>query len=372
MSRIRTSLSTLALAALASLAGCGGEVAPPVAPERLQDTGLYADFATRTLAAGVLPFTPQYPLWTDGAHKRRWIALPAGTAIDASDPEQWDFPVGTRLWKEFAFDHAVETRFMQRHATGWLYATYLWSDNGRDARLAPEQGVVGACATAHGKRHDVPSLADCRACHENGQTPVLGFSALQLSPDRDPLAPHADAPRQDDVDLPGLVSRGLLRNLPSRWLSEPPRIAAASPRERAALGYLHGNCSSCHNAKSPLQRLGMRLDYPFTAELGAGEAPALATTLDVASQFVRDEAKTRIAPGAPERSVLWRRVSAEDAVTQMPPFGRHLADAEAAALIAAWIRDDLPGNGQVDTAQAALSSSKRGSGRGGSPVLGRR
>ena len=39
-----------------------------------------------------LAFAPQYPLWTDGAAKRRWISLPPGTAIDASDPENWVFP----------------------------------------------------------------------------------------------------------------------------------------------------------------------------------------------------------------------------------------------------------------------------------------
>jgi len=48
---------------------------------------------------------------------------------------------------------------------------------------------------------------DCRACHEGRTTPVLGFSALQLSPDRDPNAPHAqfhDAPGYEDYyyDLP--------------------------------------------------------------------------------------------------------------------------------------------------------------------------
>jgi hypothetical protein len=77
--------------------------------------------------------------------------------------------------------------------------------------------------------------------------PVLAPGALQLSPGRDPLAPHAAAPDASTVDLAGLAGRGLLRGLPPELLASPPRIAAASPTERAALGYLHGNCAHCHH-----------------------------------------------------------------------------------------------------------------------------
>ena len=72
-------------------------------PPTLQETGLYSDFATLEVDPRHLAFSPQYPLWTDGAAKRRWISLPPGSAIDGSDPDAWVFPVGTRLWKEFSF-----------------------------------------------------------------------------------------------------------------------------------------------------------------------------------------------------------------------------------------------------------------------------
>src|SRR5688572_23474543 len=66
-------------------------------PGTLRETGLYADAAMRAVAATNLPFAPQYPLWTDGAQKRRWIYLPPGTTIDASNPDAWQFPIGTRV-----------------------------------------------------------------------------------------------------------------------------------------------------------------------------------------------------------------------------------------------------------------------------------
>jgi hypothetical protein len=318
-------------------AACGGPVTFENAPATLAGTGLFADAATGALAAGILPFEPQYPLWTDGARKRRWIALPPGAAIDASDVDHWRFPIGTRLWKEFTFPGGeTETRFLHRRADGsWLYATYVQRPGDGAAILAPDCGVRAFAATAPGRHHDVPSQTDCRLCHEGTRTPVLGFAALQLSPDRDPLAPNAVEPPPGALDLAGLAARGLIHDLPADLLATPPRIAARSAVERAALGYLHGNCSSCHNGDGPLQRLGVRFDYPVAADPGI--APGIATTLGVPSQFRRRGLELRIAPGAPGSSVLVHRLAADDALAQMPPFGRHLVDRTAVALLTDWI-----------------------------------
>jgi mono/diheme cytochrome c family protein len=318
--------------------------APPAPPERLADTGLYADTSLSTVAQDVLPYSPQYPLWTDGATKRRWIRLPAGASIDARDADAWDFPVGTKLWKEFAFDRRIETRYLERVSSrAWVYATYLWTADGRDARLAPERGVKGATESKPGVRYDVPARADCRICHEGRRTPVLGFTALQLSPDRDPLALHADAPRPGDVDLRVLAARGLLRGLPASTLARPPRIAAPTPRARAVLGYLETNCAICHTASGELASLGLLLDAPL--ESRAGPASALATALGRPSRFrfqdARHDADLRLVAGDPERSVLALRLGSRRPAAQMPPLGTRAVDAEAVALIEAWIREDL-------------------------------
>lgn len=312
-------------------------------PQRLSDTGLYADFARGVIADDVLPFTPQYPLWTDGAAKRRWIRLPKGASIDGSNPDVWRFPVGTMLWKEFSFGRRVETRTMELGGDGkWVYATYVWNADGTDAELAPEYGVRGACTTEFGTRHDVPGVADCRACHTGAASEVLGFSALQLSSDRDPLAPHAEQPMPGSVDLAELVNRGLLRGLPARHVETPPRIAASSPRERAALGYLHGNCGSCHNATGSLASLGLELDYPI-AHAENRTAPAIRTTLGRPShyQIWRDVVVPRVEAGAPDRSTLIARVGSRSPVASMPPLGSRAVDSEALELLRAWISVDV-------------------------------
>jgi len=147
----------------AGLAGASQVIAPQP-PATLVETGLYASFERREIDPAHLAFVPQYALWTDGASKRRWISLPPGTAIDASDPEAWVFPAGTRFWKEFSFGgRPVETRFIERLPDGWLYAAYEWSADGRSATLAPARGRGGAYPFGNGRSHTIPAATDCNS-----------------------------------------------------------------------------------------------------------------------------------------------------------------------------------------------------------------
>jgi len=314
-------------------------------PQHLGDTGLYV--AGGKIHPDVLPFSPQYPLWSDGAAKRRWIWLPPGTSIDASSPDAWEFPVGTKLWKEFAHGSVLETRHLVRGADGiWRFGSYVWSADGNDAVLAPAKGIRDLPApNAPGARYTIPSEDDCRACHEGAPVPVLGFSALQLSPDRDPLAPHAERVA-GAVDLGSLTARGLLRNLPAALLARPPRIAASTPAERAALGYLHGNCGNCHNNEGPLavleMNLAQRVDAPEQETTHANQV--LDSVVGVQSGFRPAGAPAnapRIAPGHMDSSVIALRMKSRDPLQQMPPLGTSAVDAEAVALLARWI-DSLP------------------------------
>lgn len=331
-------LLAAALAIAPSLANPPG--VPPL-PATLQGTGFFA--------LEKAPFSPQYPLWSDGTTKRRWIHLPPGTAIDAAKPDAWEFPAGTRLWKQFGYDRPVETRYLERLADGtWRYAAYAWNAEGTQAALVPEDGLRGLPAKgAPEGRYAIPSRHDCIACHEGAAVPVLGFTALQLSPERDPLAPHADANAGDPLDLRRLVARGWLRNLPARLLESPPRIAAANATERAALGYLHGNCGHCHN-DGALPGVDFTLAHE-AARPDESAARVRASLVGADSRYRGHGAATarRVVPGDPSASVIVQRLKSANPMVRMPPLGVRVEDGPAVRLIEGWILNLEQSHGEV-------------------------
>ena len=312
----------------------------PVAPRLLSETGLYAGGGTRVVDTRNRAFAPQYPLWSDGAGKRRWVQLPADATIDVSNIDRWDFPIGTRFWKEFAFDgRKVETRMLWRvSAERWVFATYAWNEAQTDAALAPEAGIPGVAEVAPGKRHSIPGIADCRSCHDSARTEILGFDALNLSDDRDPNAPHGEPLTRDMITLKTLTNEGLIYPKRPELIDTPPRINASSPEQRAALGYLSTNCGSCHNRESSIASLGLILKHTVTDTSEC--TPALATTSGKRGHWVVPEAQEEsrlINPGHPESSAIIRRVKSRRPLSQMPPVGSVVVDKRGLDLLTSWV-----------------------------------
>lgn len=315
---------------------------PAQLPERLSETGLYVS-GTLTVDPANRSFAPQYPLWSDGLRKSRWVRLPAGQRIDASDVDDWVFPVGTRFWKEFEHNgRKVETRMLWRSsADRWSYATYTWNDAQTDATLASPRGVPGIVEVAPGKRHSVPSETDCVACHENGGTPILGFTALQLSSDRDPGAPNADPLRPGMLTLERLLDEQLLAPAHPDLAAGSPRIPG-DPRTRAALGYMTANCGHCHNERSTVATVRFPLRLPAYAserQVNAIVEALLTRTTKWDLPHTAPGTTTLLAPGAPELSALFVRMRSRRPSSQMPPLGTVLPDREALDLVSAWIAD---------------------------------
>jgi hypothetical protein len=129
--------------------------APPQAPAKLTDTGLCSDGPCMEIAPGIRTYVPRWQLWADGATKKRWIYLPPGTKIDNSTPDRWEFPIGTKIWKEFALGGVrVETRYMVKLAAGslgWFMISYAWNQ-AQDEALPVSSGRENA----NGTTHDIP------------------------------------------------------------------------------------------------------------------------------------------------------------------------------------------------------------------------
>jgi hypothetical protein len=301
-------------------------------PERLRDTGI--DELGRS-------FSPQYPLWSDGAVKRRWMHLPDGTTIDARDAANWDFPVGTRFWKEFSFNgRKAETRLLWKASRErWVSVSYVWNDAGTDAVLAPKEGVITSVEVAPGRRHIIPSRDECLMCHGTRRTGPLGFNALQLSTDRDPNAIHGEPLTNGMMTLRTLVEERRLTPDRRDLVMEPPRIRASDVTTRAVLGYLAANCGPCHNRNGEIATLGPSWQH---SDIMDGDAVAR-SMLDQPTLWqvpgVPEGASVLVSSHAPENSAMLVRMRTRRPSSQMPPLGSALRDDRALAVMARWIAE---------------------------------
>ena len=344
--------ATIALAAIVAGAGhpgcrpslmAAGEGVVHV-PARLSETGLYLPGGVSEVDARNREFSPQYPLWSDGATKTRWVFLPPGTTIDTRDDAAWEFPVGTRFWKEFSFNgRKVETRMLWKATLSrWVAVSYVWNDTQSDAILASDRGEPDVVSLTPSRRHSVPSASDCLACHGGRRTEPLGFNPLQLSTDRDPSAIHAEALAPGALTLRTLVEEGLVSPSRTDLVDTPPRIRSASAQTRRMLGYLSANCGSCHRGDADLAAQVPSLKYSDLLRDGDAVALSLvgrATAWQVPG--VPEGASVFIDHGAPGTSAMLLRMRSRSPSSQMPPLGTVLRDEKAVDALSLWIRGDL-------------------------------
>jgi hypothetical protein len=283
---------------------------PTALPMRLSETGLYSDFANKVVAPGTMAFAPNNVLWSDGAQKLRWIQLPPGAQINTANMNHWEFPVGTRFFKEFSLDgKRLETRLIWRvrdtgdRETDTLLGAYVWDDTESEAYFTPQ-----GADNLRGTPHDAPAADTCWRCHVGEAGHILGFSALQLG---------------DVSALP---------------LTDPPPAGTTFAAPNAALGYLHANCGHCHNPNGGAwvdSRMILRLDVD---EHDAATTNTVMTTVGVPlQQWINHGFTDRIVAGDPDNSAIVYRISNRTQFEQMPPIATEFVDDTGVALIRDWI-----------------------------------
>lgn len=296
------------------------DAAPPPFSEKLSAMDLYDDIAAKTIAKANVPYAPSYELWSDAADKARWIRLPAGAKIDSTDMDHWQFPVGTRLWKEFAKGgKRLETRLLEKTGKDdWRMGAYVWNDAQTEATWTPD-----GAANVLGTEHDVPKNTDCQRCHEGEPGRVIGFSAIQLAKATGPTT------------LASIAS----------WLTAPPEAgkeygAPGDATAQAALGYLHANCGHCHNANDALTFLAVnQVLRLYVGERVVSETKLYMSSVNVATEKYKTR-PYRIEGGSASTSATWDRMNRRDK-DQMPPIASEQTHAAGLAAVKAWI-DGLP------------------------------
>lgn len=307
------------------------EAADPAAPgapgwpQALSQTGCFADLPRRTLVDGALRYAVNAPLWADGADKERALVLPPDGTLGYREAGAWELPSGTVLIKTFALaERPLETRFLVRDGASWRGATYRWNAAGTDAQLL--SGAVRA--EVAGRTWYFPSRADCAVCHTSAAGHVLGLATAQLNRAHDLFGTGAVE------QLDALARLGYLSGAPPRPPSELPRrpdpLDAAAPVAQRARAYLDANCSHCHRPGGlAVSTSDLRYDTTL-ADTKVCDAPPLQGDLGVAAARL-------VAPGAPERSVLYLRMASADPKLRMPNLATALPDPAGVELIRQWI-----------------------------------
>jgi hypothetical protein len=330
-------------------AGSGACAEAGVPPSTLECAGLYADFATQTLSPNAKSYAPAVPLWSDGATKERWIELPPGQTIDVTDPNEWVFPIGTKVFKQFTYEgKRVETRMFQKTAPNfWVHATYAWN-----ATETATQISFGATVPvdADGGTWVIPTPDDCDSCHRGRSDRILGFEQVSLGLDG-----------ATGLTLLQLVVQGLVSPAPAQVNL---RIGDdGTGLDAPALSWLHINCGvTCHNSNENSDGYGagmlLRLDPTLLDGSPANSSwDPLRTTVGVPCVSGAVQGLPRIVPGDPSASVIVQLTS-ERGILQMPPIASRFVDTTDVASVAAWIQHmpalDAGSQGpSVDAASAA-------------------
>jgi uncharacterized repeat protein (TIGR03806 family) len=308
------------------------EVAARTFPTRLSETGLFVDTAALTPAPALEPYDVAMELWSDGAHKARWLALPEGARIEYARDEAWTFPVGTIAVKHFELpiDDArpdtrrrLETRVMIHERRGWAGYTYRWNDAQTDATLVTATTTGDITVRRDGReavqRWVFPAGSDCLRCHTPTYGELLGVRTRQVAG-------------------PG----GLLERLAARKRIEPaPDLgdAPSHPRlsddttsvDARARAYLDVNCAPCHHPGGPAPGgIDLRVQTPI-------EQTAL---LNARAETPIEPGGVRIRPGRAAESELWLRTQHRGDRHAMPPLATLRVDAAGTEMLRRFI-DDL-------------------------------
>ena len=358
-------------------------------PTKLSETGLFASTKNHRLNPAVIPYSVNSQLWSDGANKERFLALPPGTQIDFTHQRSWGLPDGVVLVKTFSLETTVgkpatnrrlETRVMLKQNSEWAGYTYRWNDAQTDATLVADAGVdeeinirdANAPGGVRKQTWHYPSRAECLVCHSRASTFVLGLTESQMNRDhdyngvranqlvvleklgllrtrtsdyeRDRFFREAKASGTDDKTTNELwnkqapMANQRAQNQHNAFLPRNPenlrRLAnpydEKAPVDARARAYLQSNCAHCHVEAGGGNA---QIDLEFSTPL------ANTRLLDVKPlhSFPALADGRLIAPGAPEHSVLLQRVGTRGP-GQMPPMATSMTDEKATKLLADWIR----------------------------------
>lgn len=317
----------------------------PEFPRLLSQTGLFESTPEHRPNPALVAYDVNAALWSDGADKERFLAIPGDGKIEVIRHNRWLFPEGSVLVKTFSIEtregdpnskRRLETRLMvlQSSPEGreqWAGYTYIWNDEQTDAELLGKESRTETyqISTASGTKEKTwyyPSRTDCMICHNEKAGFVLGPNTWQMNREFDDSG-------LSENQLTALERVGFFTDAFDKQPEDLPKLIDPADEsfsiEQRARSYLHSNCAHCHmrggGGNAEIQLLS---DIPVHDMLAVGEQPQHGDMGTPGSLL--------ITPGQPEKSTLWMRMATRDD-GKMPHIGTLESDPLAVDLVRKWI-----------------------------------
>ena len=316
-------------------------------PNLLSETGAFSDLENMTPAEGIIPYTVNSPFWSDGALKKRWIAVANDGSHDTSEEKinfyknaEWQFPNGTVFIKHFELPtdvnnpsqtQKVETRFFVLDEKGRGYGlSYKWNEQGTDAVLletsdAQSFNIKDEFGQVKEQVWEYPSRNQCLTCHTANAGFVLGVNTWQLNGEL--LYPSGIISNQLATwNHLGMFAGGLDEN-EIALLPKAVPISDDYTLHDQVNSYLASNCGHCHQPNGVEGSFDARFNTPLAFK-NIVNAFGVSHNTPAGELIVKS--------GDPLQSHLWIRDNSLEE-NKMPPLSKTIVDEAYMQVLTDWI-----------------------------------
>ncbi|WP_223032394.1 Ig-like domain-containing protein [Hanstruepera marina] len=289
---------------------------------------------------GVIPYDINSALFTDYAHKKRFVWMPNGTkAVYENDYSPLDFPVGTIIIKSFYYDNVlpsgntkiIETRLMYKLEDRWEFAKYVWNNDLTEAFFTNEGSFVSFDwiddnNETKSVNYRVPSRQECFTCHNKFGEPI------PIGPKPQNLNKNYDYIEGTKNQLTKWAEFGYLdEDYPDNIVTTVAWDDESQPLDLRVRSYIDINCAHCHSEQSYCEYRPMRFAFNSNDNLtNMGVCVEPDTNIGNEYPFIMN-------PGDADASVVIFRISSIQEQYRMPLLGRTLQHTEGVELVREWM-----------------------------------
>ncbi|MEY4385170.1 MAG: hypothetical protein RLY20_453 [Verrucomicrobiota bacterium] len=344
-------------------------------PQKLSDTGAFADLTTLSPNPGMLNYDPIVAFWSDNAIKRRWFAqTDLSSNITHVTDGNWVLPPAMVWVKHFDFEmirgnpatkKRLETRFIVKSTNGVYGVSYAWDPAGTEAYLVPDGGTNFSLTYTDGvstvtQAWGIPSRSDCIVCHVEVAGRALSFNTRQLN---------------QTSTINGITGNQLKTLSDAGYFVNPvtapqtlPAFAhatnSAASLEYRTRSYLAVNCAQCHQPGGSGSST-----WDARAWLSLGDTHLIN---GIPYNDGANPSNKLVVPGDVAHSIVLQRIRG-NGFSRMPPLATTVIDAVNTNLLTAWISGELTNRqsfadwqlayfGSTNAANALASSDPDGDG----------